>query len=255
MFKDNKYTKWYEAIISKAREQVNCRTEGRFENHHIVPKSLGGSNDPSNLVRLTPREHFICHLLLMKMLDGSNLFKMVAAFNLMVRNTNQLLGRTMVTNRSYDASRFYKKVVFSEEHKRKISEAAKRRDPATRKQSAEANAKRSAWMKANPKTEEHIKKVADSQRGQIRGSWGSHTEETKVLISRLHAGKPKSEEHRKQISLAQTGKKRGPMGDAQRKKISEANRGKTRVLQLSPEERARRSAAMKVIRARQKKST
>ena len=133
MFKDNKYTKWYESIISKAKEQVNYRLEGRFEKHHIIPRSLGGGNESSNLVKLTPREHFICHLLLMKMLDGSNLFKMVAAFNLMVKNTNQLLGRSKVTNRKYDASRFYKKVAFSEEHRRKISEAAKRRDPATRK--------------------------------------------------------------------------------------------------------------------------
>ena len=26
--------------------------------HHIIPKSLGGSNDKSNLVLLTPEEHF-----------------------------------------------------------------------------------------------------------------------------------------------------------------------------------------------------
>ena len=63
-------------------------------------------------------------------------------------------------------------------------------------------------MKANPKTEEHIKKVADSQRGQVRGSWGSHTEETKAIISRLHKGKPKSHEHRKKLSEALMGNKR-----------------------------------------------
>lgn len=34
------------------------------ENHHIIPSSLGGSNDNCNLVRLSYREHFICHVLL-----------------------------------------------------------------------------------------------------------------------------------------------------------------------------------------------
>jgi hypothetical protein len=35
-----------------------------FENHHIVPKCKGGSNDKSNLVLLTSREHFLAHKLL-----------------------------------------------------------------------------------------------------------------------------------------------------------------------------------------------
>lgn len=38
------------------------------EVHHIVPKAVGGSNDPLNLVHLTLREHYIAHLLLPKIL-------------------------------------------------------------------------------------------------------------------------------------------------------------------------------------------
>lgn len=219
MFKSNKYSKWYDSIISHARTHVNCRTTGRYEKHHIIPKSMGGTDDSDNLVKLTPREHFICHLLLIKMTDGRNLFKMVAALNLMVNNTNKRLGRVKVTNRKYDASRFYKIVTFSEEHRRKISEAAKKRDPATRKQSAEANAKRSEWMKANPKSPEQIAKIALSQKGKKRQSWGSHSTETKEKISALHKGKQKSEEHKKKISASQTGKKRG----SYRPKIQDAN--------------------------------
>ena len=37
---------------------------------HVVPKCLGGSNDTSNLVSLTYREHFICHKLLCKMINN-----------------------------------------------------------------------------------------------------------------------------------------------------------------------------------------
>ena len=42
------------------------RPDGYCENHHIIPKSLGGPDDSDNLVRLTGREHWIAHLLLHK---------------------------------------------------------------------------------------------------------------------------------------------------------------------------------------------
>ena len=29
--------------------------------HHIIPKHMGGTNDPSNLVKLTPRQHALAH--------------------------------------------------------------------------------------------------------------------------------------------------------------------------------------------------
>jgi hypothetical protein len=46
------------------------------ELHHIWPRSLGGTNEPDNLIRLTAREHFIAHLILWKSLGG----KMTYAF-------------------------------------------------------------------------------------------------------------------------------------------------------------------------------
>ena len=39
---------------------------GYTEKHHIVPKCLGGDDTPSNIVRLTGREHFVAHKLLSK---------------------------------------------------------------------------------------------------------------------------------------------------------------------------------------------
>lgn len=74
IFIDNKYTTVYYSIIDNALSRSSV--EGYTEMHHIVPKSLGGSNDTSNLVRLTPREHFVCHWLLVKMTKGNNLKKM-----------------------------------------------------------------------------------------------------------------------------------------------------------------------------------
>ena len=36
------------------------------EQHHLIPKSLEGSDNKRNLIKLTPREHYICHYLLYK---------------------------------------------------------------------------------------------------------------------------------------------------------------------------------------------
>lgn len=72
MFIDNKYTKWYMKIISHAKNRVNNAGE-YFETHHILPKCMSGTNAKTNLVSLTPREHFICHLLLTKMTTNRRL--------------------------------------------------------------------------------------------------------------------------------------------------------------------------------------
>lgn len=57
------YGKIYDAVISRARNRV---LDGYRERHHILPVCLGGVDSPSNLVELTPEEHFFCHILLVK---------------------------------------------------------------------------------------------------------------------------------------------------------------------------------------------
>jgi hypothetical protein len=62
------YQKIYNEIIERAKSRgLNKRLlDGYFEKHHIIPKCLDGTNDITNLVLLTAREHFICHQLLWK---------------------------------------------------------------------------------------------------------------------------------------------------------------------------------------------
>ncbi len=85
MFKTNKYTQAYFAIIERAQ---NRSLEGYQELHHVIPKSLGGEDCESNLVSLTAKEHFICHLLLTKM---TNSWKLKQALYLMtVGNQHQV---------------------------------------------------------------------------------------------------------------------------------------------------------------------
>lgn len=77
IFLENKYTNWYYRIITNAKEKP--RQGGEI--HHIIPKSLCGKNNSENLVRLSHREHFICHLLLTRMTEGQSRHKMCWALH------------------------------------------------------------------------------------------------------------------------------------------------------------------------------
>lgn len=58
----------YEYEYSKIILNAQIRKEiENYEIHHILPISEGGRNNKLNKVKLTYREHHICHLLLIKM--------------------------------------------------------------------------------------------------------------------------------------------------------------------------------------------
>lgn len=62
------YVRIYENIINKAQNQNRVKVKGGkiYEKHHIIPKSTGGLNYKGNIVLLTPKEHYICHRLLVE---------------------------------------------------------------------------------------------------------------------------------------------------------------------------------------------
>lgn len=53
----------YEKFIQKHKNQV-IKIGVYTESHHIVPRYMGGTNDLSNLIVLTYRQHILAHLLL-----------------------------------------------------------------------------------------------------------------------------------------------------------------------------------------------
>jgi hypothetical protein len=97
MFKDNKYTNTYYKIIERAKDR---KLNGYGENHHIIPKCLGGSNNKSNIVRLTAREHFLVHLLLTKMNDSNGL--KFALFRMMYPNNEYQDSRYIINSVLYE---------------------------------------------------------------------------------------------------------------------------------------------------------
>lgn len=58
------YKKHYDLLIEQAKTR---QLTGYVERHHIVPKCIGGTNEKSNLVELTPEAHYVAHQLLVKM--------------------------------------------------------------------------------------------------------------------------------------------------------------------------------------------
>ena len=72
----------------------------RYEKHHIIPKSMGGTDTDDNLVDLTFKEHYLAHLLLTKITRGKDKAKMVHAWNMMT-SFEKKYGKKHVTSRLY----------------------------------------------------------------------------------------------------------------------------------------------------------
>lgn len=69
------YEKIYFDLIQSRKKISRKKDVEYFEKHHIIPRSWGGSDDNSNLVLLTAKEHWIAHLLLSKFAKGQNKYK------------------------------------------------------------------------------------------------------------------------------------------------------------------------------------
>lgn len=57
------YIKIYNSIVNNAKLR---NLSGYGENHHIIPRCLGGDNSKENIVKLTAKDHFIAHRLLIR---------------------------------------------------------------------------------------------------------------------------------------------------------------------------------------------
>jgi len=193
MYLTNKYTTWYKNIIANAQSRVNL--DVYFETHHIIPKSLGGSNDPSNLVKLTAKEHFICHLLLTKMVTGAHRRSMYYASYMMVRGvrnqhytpsskTYSIVRANMIkANKERPGPNLG--LVMSAETKKKLSSSLKgRKQPPRTKEHA-------AKLGQYERTIEHRKAISDLRKSQKGMQKRSDSTKTKMSLWQKGVPKPK----------------------------------------------------------------
>ena len=83
------YIKIYEDLINRGKNRIiDCYTE----EHHIVPRCMGGTDEATNLVDLTPEEHYIAHQLLVKIHPGNGALVSAAVMMIPNRPSNKLYG-------------------------------------------------------------------------------------------------------------------------------------------------------------------
>ena len=83
------YAKIYDDLIARGKNRV---LESYKERHLIIPRCLGGTDEPENLVDLTPEEHYVAHQLLIKIYNGNYALVKAAAMMIPNRPSNKLYG-------------------------------------------------------------------------------------------------------------------------------------------------------------------
>lgn len=190
IFINNKYTTWYFNLISKAQTRSIF---GYVEKHHIIPKCLGGTDNPDNIIKLTAREHFVCHRMLTKMVDSQVKYKLIfAAWQQSRPSKNKdvkISSRTYETLRKQLSESYTgrKRKPFTEETKANMKAAAKTRRKAT------------LTKEQKDKQTDHLRKLAKerNQTGSNNHFYGKkHSPEVSKILAnknRLHfTGIPKN---------------------------------------------------------------
>lgn len=127
IFISNKYTHWYYNIITRAQSRT---LTGYSERHHIIPKCLGGNDTNDNLVRLTAREHFICHRLLVRMVEQGLRGKLSLAAAAMWRKAKNQSRDYVFHSRTYDTLKRQASEYLSELNRQKWAAARDGTGPA-----------------------------------------------------------------------------------------------------------------------------
>jgi len=151
--------------------------------HHIIPKHMGGTDDPSNLIKLTIEEHALAHK---KLWEEHGKVEDHIAYRM-------LSGQITVA----EATKLIQKKPKSEEHKRKLRES-----------------------NIAAKSTEEYKALASTRAKQQHANGPSgfsghtHTLETRLKVGAAHKGKKITEETRQKLreTCGRPGPKNGMWG-------------------------------------------
>lgn len=217
----------YQRIYNQIIDRAKSRTLTSYtEEHHIVPKCIGGSNEKSNLVKLTAREHFICHFLLVNIYPNET--KLQYAFWLMCNTKNPHQSeRYIPSSRLYE----YGKQLHSDNMKRRKGIKQGPRSQETREKISQSKKGKSV-----PKTQEwkdnmskSMKRAYEegtriSNKGKQMPEWfGARISKAKKGMVGTNLGIPMKEEQKQKISQTLQGH---TVSSDVRKKISETLKSK-----------------------------
>jgi len=192
MFNDSKYTRWYFSII------CNPDTVSYTEKHHIIPKSIGGSDEESNIIAVSLRQHYVLHLLLPKMVKNkTHKNKMLFALRCML-NFNKLSRRYKPSSRIIEhLKKAIRETPISSHHSDNI-----RKGQLGKTLSQEHKTAISKGLLGKKHTVETLEKMSRAQKRRILSP------DHKNKISQTRKGKGLSSEHKNKISTSLLGKKR-----------------------------------------------
>lgn len=194
----NKYETWYQSLI-KSRQNRVLSSDEYTEKHHIIPRSLGGSDTADNLITLTAREHFIAHLLLARIYSGNAGMKMVHALRRMLTGNN----RYTPNSRTYSVIRKLSMEKCSGMHNPMFGRTGESHPNFGKYDqiwTEELRQKVGASSKGRKWTPEQREKLVQSHKEK----WADP--EFKQKMSAVHRGRPKSEEHKEKIRQALKGR-------------------------------------------------
>ena len=156
------YRVHYDKLIERAKER---KLNYYVESHHIIPRCMRGTDDKSNLVNLTAREHFIAHVLLVKVYPNEyGLIKAVSMMCVSGRKQNR------VGNRMYG----WLREKFSEE--------------ISRSQTGKGNSQYGTMWVCNINTNESkkVSTLCDIEEGWVKGRGVTKDKYTKLLAKEAH---------------------------------------------------------------------
>lgn len=154
--------------------------QGRVEKHHIIPKSMGGSNHKDNLIALSLRMHFVAHWLLWKAYRNA---KMANAFWTMACCSGR-----KINSKTYEKVRNYSA--------KSIAESKRGKTTSDMQKSIV-----SAMMRGRVVSVDTRKKISEANKGKKRSN------EVKIAMSLARTGRKHSAETRFKMSMAKKGKK------------------------------------------------
>lgn len=199
------YQKHYKNLINTRKLLIRNKEYGIYEKRHILPKSLGGTNKKENLVLLTPKEHYIAHLLLAKMYIGKDKAKMCYALLCMCIE-NKLHKRNNYSAKRYENARMLLVLHCSGKNH---SNYGKRASDETKKKMSLSRIGEKNGFFGKRHSNETKNKIKKKRKFQIISK---HSEKTKMLLSEIRIGdknpffgKIHSAEAKNKISLRSRG--------------------------------------------------
>jgi hypothetical protein len=190
LFLHNKYTNWYFNIIKNSNNRKLDKSV-YIEKHHIIPKSLGGSNKSTNICKLTPREHFLVHWLLTKMLVKiENKNKMQYALRRLMNETEK--------SKKYIWSKWH--YTIAKKHSLEVNKRTKsgENNPMYGKKHTDlAKSAISAKNTGLKRSNEHKQIISESNKGK------KHKKESIEKIRNAHLGRKLHEETKIKMSESQ----------------------------------------------------